>query len=61
MENRYSLIISQYRHSYHIFIVKVPTDIATFKSCLLGVTEELEKYKRDETDTREIQIGRAHV
>ncbi len=56
-ENRYCLIVSQYKHSYHSFIVKVPTDIATFKSCLLGVTEELEKYKRDETDTREIHFG----
>lgn len=55
--NRYCLIVSQYRHSYHTFFVKVPTDIATFKSCLLGVVEELEKYKRDETDTREINYG----
>lgn len=56
-ENRYCLIVSQYKHSYHSFIVKVPKDIATFKSCLLGVTEGLEKYKRDETDTREIHFG----
>lgn len=56
-ENRYCLIVSQYKHSYHSFIVKVPEDIATFKSFLLGVTEELEKYKRDETDTREIHFG----
>lgn len=58
MENiKYSLIISQYRHSYHTLIVKVPNDIATFKSCLLGVVEELERYKRDSKDTREIHYG----
>ena len=55
--NRYCLIVSQYRHSYHTFIVKVPTDIATFKSCLLDVIEKLERYKRDETDTNEIHYG----
>lgn len=56
-KNMYCLIISQYIHSYHSFMVKVPTDIADFKSGLLKVTEELEKYKRDETDTREIHFG----
>lgn len=55
--SRYCLIVSQYRHSYYTFIVKVPTDIATFKSCLLGVTAELEEYKRDETDKSEIHYG----
>lgn len=54
---RYCLIVSQYRHSYHTFIVKIPSDIATFKSCLLGVVEELEKYKRSPEDTREIHYG----
>ena len=54
---RYCLIVSQYRYSYHSFIVKVPADIATFKSCLLGVVEELERYKRKADDTREIHYG----
>lgn len=54
---KYCLIISQYRHSYHSFIVKVPQDIATFKGCLLKVVEELERYKRESDDTREIQYG----
>lgn len=54
---KYCLIVSQYRHSYHTFIVKVPSDIATFKSCLLGVVEELEKYKRSSEDTRKTHYG----
>ncbi len=51
------LIVSQYRHSYHTFIVKVPEDITDFKSMLLGVTAELEKYKRDKSNTKEIHYG----
>ena len=57
MNNKYCLIVSQYRYSYHTFIVKVPEDIAIFKSQLLAITEELEKYKRDNLDTREIHFG----
>lgn len=55
--NRYCLIVSQYRYSYHTFIVKVPTDIETFKSCLFNLIKELENYKRNSDDTREINYG----
>ena len=55
--NRCCLIVSQYRNSYHSFIVKVPEEIENFKYCLLNVVKELERYKRDSEDTREIYYG----
>ncbi len=55
--NRYFLIVSQYRHTYYSFVCKVPNNIAVYKSKLLAVVEELEKYKRGPDDTREIHYG----
>lgn len=55
--SRYCLIVSQYRHSYHTFIVKQIEDINSHKSALLATVEELEKYKRNFDDTREIHFG----
>lgn len=55
--SRYCLIVSQYRHSYHTFIVKQIEDINDYKYALMRLVEELEKYKRDSEDTREIHFG----
>ena len=55
--SRYCLIVSQYRHSYHTFIVKQIEDINDYKYDLMRLVEELEKYKRDSEDTREIHFG----
>lgn len=57
MMSSYCLIVSQYRHSYHTFIVKQIEDIANHKYALLSLVKELEKYKRDSEDTRELHIG----
>ncbi len=55
--NRYCLIVSQYRHSYYTFIVKQDENIYNHKNALLCLVEELEKYKRDSDDIREIHFG----
>lgn len=55
--SRYCLIVSQYRHSYHTFIVKQNEDISNHKYGLMKLVEELEKYKRDSNDMREIHFG----
>ena len=55
--NKHCLIVSQYRYSYHTFIVKIPEDIEVLKKCLLKAIEELEKYKRKSDDTRGINYG----
>ncbi len=55
--SKYCLIVSQYRHSYHTFIVKQQEDINNHKHSLLALVAELEKYKRDSDDTREIHYG----
>lgn len=57
MEIRYCLIVSQYYHSYHSFIVKVPNNISNFKTALLKLCEKLEIHKREADDTREIRYG----
>ncbi len=55
--SKYCLIVSQYRHSYHTFIVKQIEDISNHKYALMKLVEELEKYKRDTEDTRETHFG----
>lgn len=55
--SKYCLIVSQYRHSYHTFIVKQDKDTSNHKYALMKLVEELEKYKRDTEDTREIRFG----
>lgn len=55
--SKYCLIVSQYRHSYHTFIVKQNEDISNHKYALMKLVEELEKYKRDTEDTRKIHFG----
>ena len=55
--SKYCLIVSQYRHSYHTFIVKQIKDISNHKYALMKLVEELEVYKRDTEDTRKIHFG----
>lgn len=55
--SKYCLIVSQYRHSYHTFICKVPDKLEDFKYSLLAVVQKLEQYKRDSNDTREFHYG----
>lgn len=53
MEYKYCLIISQYYHSRHSFIVKMPND---FINKAKSVIEKLENYKR-ENKMREYNYG----
>lgn len=55
--SRYCLIVSQYRHSYHTFIVRQIEDINNHKHTLMRLVKELEQYKRESEDTREIHYG----
>lgn len=49
----YTLIISQYYHSKHYFIVEFPKD---FKTTFKNFIRELEEYKRSST-TKDIRYG----
>lgn len=54
MKYNYTLIISQYYHSRHFFIVQHTDDfLKRAKLC----ADELMLYKRDEGDTRELYAG----
>ncbi|MCC0678229.1 MULTISPECIES: hypothetical protein [unclassified Clostridioides] len=52
---KYSLIVSQYYNSCHTFIVEFEED--NFIDKFSDFVEELYKYKRNEEDKREINIG----
>ncbi|MDI0267878.1 hypothetical protein QIW52_17950 [Clostridioides difficile] len=52
---KYSLIVSQYYNSYHTFIVKFEED--NFIDKFSDFVDELYKYKRNEEDKRETNIG----
>ena len=54
-EFNYTLIVSQYRYSRHSFLVKHNTD--TFLESAKKFTEELEKYKRPDDCSRDIDCG----
>lgn len=52
---KYTLIVSQYDYSRHMYLVKF--DPITFIESAKNFTAELQKYKRDGGDTREIEFG----
>lgn len=52
---KYTLIVSQYDYSRHMYIVK--HDPKTFIQNAKNFATELEKYKRDEDDKRDIVFG----
>ena len=52
---KYTLIVSQYRHSRHCFIVK--HDSKTFLENAKDFVTELEGYKRDEDRNGEVNLG----
>jgi len=52
---KYTLIVSQYRHSRHMFLVKHNPE--TFLESAKNFTAELEKYKRNEDFERDIDLG----
>lgn len=54
MKYKYSLIVSQYYHSRHIFLVKIDEN---FIESARNFVSELEKYKRGSEDLREIYLG----
>lgn len=51
---KYSLIISQYYHTIHCFIVKFPKD---FHITLKHFIQDLEEYKRDSDNNKDINFG----
>jgi len=55
VDYKYTVIISQYYHSRHSFIVKFDAD--KFKEQAKKVVAELEQYKRDAGCTRDIDLG----
>lgn len=54
-EFNYTLIVSQYRYSRHSFLVRHNAD--TFIESAKKFTEELEKYKRSDDCTKDIDYG----
>ncbi|MDT8901139.1 hypothetical protein [Anaeroselena agilis] len=52
---KYTLIVSQFYHSYHMFIVKFDTEMFLAKAKLL--TEDLESYKRVSDEKRDYRYG----
>ena len=52
---KYTLIVSQYDYSRHMYIVK--HDPKTFIQNAKNLVIELEKYKRDEDDKKDIVFG----
>lgn len=55
LDFKYTLIISQYYHTYYSFLVKF--DAATFKEKAKDFIAELEQYKRPAGYGRDIQFG----
>ena len=53
--HKYTLIISQYGYSRHMYIVKFIPE--TFLQNAMNLATELETYKRDKDDERAIEFG----